>query len=545
MLVDGESSTIAGKTLSSTAFTGQSGNYITLAGGALVGQTIDATDVSFDGTVGSALTTTTTTPTAYAVEDKITDELDNSSLGYVQIQDGHVFVTPTSGAGAIQRGLNVAVDNDIVNIEGGTANAPDMYYEANIDVTQAVTIEGDSEAGVVINPSMTDSHDDSSFGGTTVSNGFVIDSSGVTIQDLSLNGGVGENFRNGIITDYSKGSYGNIVVNDVSMANIYRKGVALYGGSSLTHGDSVTDSAFDYIGDQYPGFESTFAIVIFDGDGTISGNQITNSAGGIGTNYLSGSETTAGQVTVSGNEFSSPLAVDGTAIGLDISGVADGSLVEDNTINMTGGSDGIAVAVQYAVTGATVSVENNRIITGSGDTGIYLYQNADAAHPVVVENNMITGTGSSVGILATDDGTIFGETPHVGTTYATITGNSVSGYATGVAAETAGGVASVTAFNNDFAGNSVAVASTGPGAVVNASGNWYGATTATGVASLIQGNVDYTPWMNKPGTTVGTAYNGNFSSLSVSAAGQQTGTTGRIQEAVGHGRHLGFGRRDH
>ena len=56
---------------------------------------------------------------------------------------------------------------------------------------------------------------------------------------------------------------------------------------------------------------------------------------------------------------------------------------------------------------------------------ILLYQNADAAHPTVVDNNTITGIASGKGIVVTDDGAGFGETAHVGTTYATLTRNTV------------------------------------------------------------------------------------------------------------------------
>ena len=418
---------------------------------------------------------------------------------------------------------------------GGTINLKDgLYSEANIYVDHAVTIVGQSREGVIIQPSQADTHVNANFDGTQ-NNAFVLGHSDVTIKNLTIDGGAGEGFRNGIITDYPTGSYGNIDITNISVSHVFRKGVGLYGGSGLTHGNSVTDSFFDHVGDQSSAFEAAFAIAIFDGDGIISGNDISYSAGGIGTNYLSGSEATAGVITISGNRITSPLTSGMTALGLDISGVANGSVIGDNnTIDMTGGSGAaIAVIVQYVATGADVTVKNNTITTDAGDIGVYLYANADAAHPVLLDNNTITGTGSSVGVQISDDGSIFGETPHVGTTYARLTGNAIGGFATGILIDgPSSTTVDATIFSNNLADNTVAIANTGT-TLVNASGNWYGAAAAAGVAAKVQGSVDYTPWLNTGTDTSGAAgFQGDFSELSVSANSAQTGTNNRIQEAV-------------
>ena len=86
--------------------------------------------------------------------------MDDATLGYVQLRSSQVFVTPTSGTGAIQRGVSVAVDGDVIDVENG------IYSEANISVNKAVTIQGDSRGGVTVTPSVADGHDDSTFGGS-------------------------------------------------------------------------------------------------------------------------------------------------------------------------------------------------------------------------------------------------------------------------------------------------------------------------------------------------------------------------------------------
>ena len=115
---------LGGNTLADTTFSGQSGNYITLAGGALGGATpatLDASGATFESTLASGLSTASS-PTAYAIEDKIADYLDTPTLGYVSLQPTNVYVDQASeniNAGAIQRGVNVAPSGGTVNVQAG------------------------------------------------------------------------------------------------------------------------------------------------------------------------------------------------------------------------------------------------------------------------------------------------------------------------------------------------------------------------------------------------------------------------------------------
>ena len=117
-------STIASNTLGNLSFSGQKGNYITLADGALAGQTINATGATFDGQGASV--SGTTLAQFYAIEDKITDYLDDSTLGYVSLNASNVYVAQSSETpadpDAIQRGVNAAQSTGAgtVNVENGT-----------------------------------------------------------------------------------------------------------------------------------------------------------------------------------------------------------------------------------------------------------------------------------------------------------------------------------------------------------------------------------------------------------------------------------------
>ena len=206
--------------------------------------------------------------------------------------------------------------------------------------------------------------------------------------------------------------------------------MALYSDGGVTTGNVISNSSFDSIGtDPTVGFEHTFAITSFSSSGSIFGNTITNFSGGIGSNYLDGNPAHGPQLLVHDNSISSPASGTGhPTVGLDLSGLADGSDIYSNPIDMSGGYAGgdMAIIVQFTAPGADVSVhDNSSVVVDGSDTGIYLYYDSDPAHPVLLDHNSITGAAGGAGIVVTDDGSVFGETPHVGTTYATLTRNTI------------------------------------------------------------------------------------------------------------------------
>ena len=71
------------------------------------------------------------------------------------------------------------------------------------------------------------------------------------------------------------------------------------------------------------------------------------------------------------------------------------------------------------------------------------------------------------------------------------------------------------------------------GSVIDASGNWWDSNAEADITAKIAGNVDYTPWLNVgTDTDAAAGFQGDFSYLNVSAASPQTGSIGRIQEAI-------------
>jgi hypothetical protein len=73
-----------------------------------------------------------------------------------------------------------------------------------------------------------------------------------------------------------------------------------------------------------------------------------------------------------------------------------------------------------------------------------------------------------------------------------------------------------------------------PATTADASSNWWGTTSDTAIAALMNGSVDFTPYLDS-GTDadpVTAVFQGILSTLNVTALGAQTGLTGRIQEGI-------------
>lgn len=72
------------------------------------------------------------------------------------------------------------------------------------------------------------------------------------------------------------------------------------------------------------------------------------------------------------------------------------------------------------------------------------------------------------------------------------------------------------------------------GYIVDASGNWWGSTTAATILGQTEGLTDITPYLNSStdGNGAAAGFVGDFSTLNVTTLGSQFGSTGRVQEAV-------------
>ncbi len=165
-------------------------------------------------------------------------------------------------------------------------------------------------------------------------------------------------------------------------------------------------------------------------------------------------------------------------------------------------------------------------------------QSAAAATLVVdvMNNDVVFSGGSNVGTVGIEADAGYGPD---NITF-TAEENVVSGFETGFGLYEctsgcyAGVFTGVTLRGNGVAGATYAIYSNLTAPTVDASGNWLGANTPAGVAALVTGSVDYTPWLDVgTDTDLGTdGFQGDFSTLWVDDNSPQTGATGRIQEGI-------------
>jgi hypothetical protein len=144
--------------------------------------------------------------------------------------------------------------------------------------------------------------------------------------------------------------------------------------------------------------------------------------------------------------------------------------------------------------GSGVTISNSSDLADS--MGVEVYQSAnvtisdttisghaygvsvEAGGSAAVNNNRITANGT--GIHVTDGGSLTSVTENF------ITGNTGDGI---LITATAGSVAPV--FHNDLSGNGGLAVNNQSATTVDAVGNWWGTSTAAGVAAEISGNVDF------------------------------------------------------
>jgi len=160
----------------------------------------------------------------------------------------------------------------------------------------------------------------------------------------------------------------------------------------------------------------------------------------------------------------------------------------------------------------TITVQDNTV-SGCSFAGVYLNGGNG-----VIERNTMTNTVRPVEFWGAGSVTIT-DNLFDGATFEGINAGAYSGTVTvtGNAFESIGGAS----LNNRVATH------------MDASGNWWGTADPVAVATEVLGTVDYTPWLGVYNdTSTDPGYQGDYSVLGVDDC-PQTGSTGRINEAIG------------
>ncbi|MFO0936402.1 MAG: right-handed parallel beta-helix repeat-containing protein [Gemmataceae bacterium] len=139
IVLEGQYAKLDSDSLGDTTFAGFTGTsqYVTLQNLTYAaGGVIDGSDAKYEGTLGSDLTRTST-PSGFAVEDRITHYLDDEYVGYVNTTPNIAFVTQASGS--IQRAIMYSEDGDTIYVDAGT-------YVENLSVYKPLDIRGPQDA---------------------------------------------------------------------------------------------------------------------------------------------------------------------------------------------------------------------------------------------------------------------------------------------------------------------------------------------------------------------------------------------------------------
>ena len=268
----------------------------------------------------------------------------------------------------------------------------------------------------------------------------------------------------------------------------------------------------------------------------------------------SGFQVTALQVTgasdtveIDGNTFSGRLAgamsINGGNSNLTIT---DNSISQDVT-NFSASSTRITVQLNRLL-GTSLVARNSLTLSGTMPSNTNV-------HGVEISGN---GTASNTGTVNFTNNTLNGGSVDPGTTNADTTGlrvfgsvaaaavinvseNDISGFTNGISGEsfqTTSSFPTMTFVNNDVSGNTAkgfTRGAVGTFGTINTSANWWGSNVEATVNAYISGaTIDFTPFLDSgTDTDLGeTGFQGDFSTLDVTALGAQSGITGRIQEGV-------------
>lgn len=395
--------------------------------------------------------------------------------------------------GSIQYGVDFASAGNTLNASAGT-------FAENVLVHTSVSINGAGQANTFVIPELS-APNICGFGGGSLcpgaSNVFLVQADNVQIQNLTVDGdnpaltgiavgGADVDARNGIITDHNAGVYNNLVVNSVTVRNIFFRGVyASSGGSFTFNNNTVTNVSGDPAG--------SIAMFNFGGAGIFSNNTVTNANDGIVSNWSMGTQ-------YFGNNASN---IAGTGIHTDNNGGFGGTAdaIHNNSVtNSPAGGYGIMVFAPYL----PVQVYENTITNvevGLTNAG----QNA-AVTPVFTQN-VVDGQSkpNSIGVLQTTDMFGFG-TGNVSGNYFN---NYITDNLTSLKLQTdAGNSSNIVANNNSITNvslsNGVDTVGTGT-ATRNLTCNWWGASGGNALVTAVGEATNYAPWLKtgvdaQPGT---------------------------------------------
>lgn len=440
-----------------------------------------------------------------------------------------LYVSP--GA-SIQAAINAADNGDTINIAAGT-------YVENVIVNKSVELAGAGQSSTIIKPATSLPNPcagSSTCGSITASTNVVaVQANNVVIHGLTVDGdnptltsgivrnGADLDARNGIITNHHAGVFNGTEIYDVTVRNIYLRGIYPSSGGSFNIHDNTVQNV--------RGDSGSIAIMAWMSAGTISGNTISEANDGIAANHSKGIQFLNNTVTNSGSGVHTDNAGDG-------GGVAD--LLQGNDVSDCD-PDGYGV---WTFVSYIAPVVDNNTVTNCA-VGLSAWGGGFSGPLVTTQftNNIVNGpakAAGSVGVYITTDTIGWGYTDIA----VNFTGNVISGNETGVymtadaqpwnPTYTARTVTATFA-GNEIAGNTVGM-DKGIGGTINADavGNWWGdasgpynaASNASGTGNSIADGIPFISWLGMAPVSPVVTYQGPTGEVHVSNPVVTATTTG-------------------
>ena len=393
----------------------------------------------------------------------------------------------------IQAAVGAAATGDTIIVCAGT-------YRENVEVTNSVTIQGAGQGVTIVEPAVSNPNCGGAGGGSLCAGGsnvFLVQANNVTIADLAIDGdnpaltstvnvgGANIDARNGIITNHNLGTYNGLDVHNVTVRNIYLRGI--YASSSGTfnfHDDTVTNVQAD---------PASIAMFAHGGPGTMAHNTVSGANDAISANDSKGIAFVDNVVTNS----QSGVHTDNTGDG---GGVAD--VISGNSVICSAGGYGVWVFVPYIAP----TVHDNSVTNCYVGLGAFGGAFSGPTVTTTFSNNRVDGGGAvaSVGVLVQTATFGYGNT----NVKATFDHNTIVHNATGVQVDespdpytippttSSTATATVSLNYNVIAGNSTIGLTTNSVGTVDAINNWWGCSGGPGSGcNGVSGNVNANPWL--------------------------------------------------
>jgi len=382
---------------------------------------------------------------------------------------------------------------------GGTVHVAAGIYVENVDVTTSATIEGAGQGSTIVEPAVSNPNPcvGSSLCGGTASNVFLVEANDVTITGLTVDGdnphltsgivrnGADLDARNGIIVNYIAGTFGGLSVHDVTVQNIYLRGIY-----------QPTDATFDFEHDTVTNVQGDgYSIGMFAwyGPGVMAHNAVSLANDGISANHSRGIQFLDNTVTDSGSGVHTDNAGDS-------GGVAD--VISGNTVSCAPNGYGVWDFVPYIAP----TISNNTVTNCAVGLAAFGGAFSDPSATTTFSGNRVDGAGvtGSVGAYVWTGTFGYGDM-NVNATFIhdTIIHNDVgvqvdesADSATGPLTTSGTATATVALHYNVIAGNTTVGLTTNSAGTIDATNNWWGCSGGPGSScNGVSGNVNANPWL--------------------------------------------------